>query len=73
MFSDKLEANAALADNGVLYEGRYLRIDRCIPTIDPKLSVFVGNLPFSTSEQSLWEHFSTGVKNLGGGGVRGVR
>ncbi len=75
MFHDKNEAKAAMAANGMLYEGHHLRVDYCMPTIDPKLSVFVGNLPFSTSEESLWEHFSDGIKNCGhgGGGVRGVR
>ncbi len=73
VFHGEHEAIAALAANGVVFEGRNLRIDRCMPTIDPKLSVFVGNLPYSTSEQTLWEHFADGVKNYGGDGVRSVR
>ncbi len=73
VFRDEHEAKAALSANGVVYEGRHLRIDHCMPTIDPKLSVFVGNLPFTTSEQNLWEHFADGIKNCGDDGVRGVR
>ena len=49
---------AALAKNATtVVEGRHLRVDRSVPTHDPARTVFVGNLPYATDEESLAQHF----------------
>jgi nucleolar protein 12 len=39
---------------------RRIRVDTATPTVDPKRSVFVGNLPYHTEEASLQDHFVQG-------------
>jgi len=58
-FSTKVEAEAALAANGVVYDGLHIRVDSATPKKkhDNKRSVFVGNLPFNVTEEALFEHF----------------
>ncbi|KAG8036653.1 hypothetical protein G9C98_003975 [Cotesia typhae] len=49
----------ALAMNGKQLEGFYLRVDRVNQEKkrDPKKSIFLGNLPFDTEDNELWEMF----------------
>jgi nucleolar protein 12 len=45
--------------NGVVWEGKHLRVDSVgSPSVhDHRRSVFVGNLPFDVADEALWEHF----------------
>lgn len=54
-------ARAAVQENGCVFEGRHLRIDVAggDRKNDTKKSVFVGNLPLTISEETLWEFFAT--------------
>ena len=56
--------------NGVLFEGKHLRVDRAFideKTFDRKRSIFLGNLPFDLEDESLWQHFE------GCGSIESVR
>jgi len=47
----------ALQMNNTTYESRIIRVDHASPTIEPSRSVFVGNLPYGTDEETLRDHF----------------
>jgi len=70
----ELVAIAGLRLNGVEFEGRHVRVDAAGeankggPHYDPKRTVFVGNLPYSATEEELLGAFSTG-----GASVEAVR
>jgi nucleolar protein 12 len=51
---------------------RRIRVDTATATVDPKRSVFVGNLPYQAEEASLQEHFCTGC-GLEMNDIEGVR
>lgn len=51
---------------------RRIRVDTASPTLDPKRSVFVGNLPYQADEASLQDHFVQGC-GLEIHQVKGVR
>ena len=51
------EAKQCLELNGTEVEGRHLRVDMATPTLNNKITVFVGNLPFTTDEENLREAF----------------
>jgi nucleolar protein 12 len=50
---------AALALNGTDLFGKKLRVDRKVPTIDPKRTVFVGNLAYTVTEDEIRAHFES--------------
>jgi len=64
VFDDEASAAKAIEANGAVAFGRHLRIDSAAPSgqsaaANTKRSVFLGNLAFDCSEESLWELFST--------------
>ena len=79
VFEEEAGVEKAVADNGVEYEGHRLRLDYADRSRSAAggtgagvaggvgLSVFVGNLPFSVSEQQLYDVFD------GCGTITGVR
>ena len=54
---------------------RRMRVDTASPTLDPKRSVFVGNMPYHADEASLADHFVKGCafQNADIQGVRIIR
>jgi nucleolar protein 12 len=56
VFVEKESVEAALALNNTKHEGKILRVDRSVPTVDASRSVFVGNLPYQADETSLRQH-----------------
>ena len=55
----------ALNANAMIFKDRHLRVDREYKSNKPyedeannHTTIFVGNLPFDTKEESLWKHFS---------------
>ncbi|XP_002157256.3 RNA-binding protein 34 isoform X1 [Hydra vulgaris] len=58
VFKEKSSAEKALESNGYLLEGLHLRVDKAdFQKVDQKLCLFVGNLPFSLSDEELRSHF----------------
>ena len=60
--TDATVIEAALAKNNDVIEGHHIRVDRAARKSDGKdgankRSVFVGNLPFDVTEESLRAHF----------------
>ena len=51
---------------------RRMRVDTAAPTLDPKRSVFVGNMPYQADEASLADHFVKGCA-LQNADIQGVR
>ncbi|XP_013771668.1 RNA-binding protein 34-like isoform X2 [Limulus polyphemus] len=56
----KLPKRVAVINNGTLFKGYHLRVDRVIggQQHDQKRSIFVGNLPFNAEEEELYSFFS---------------
>ncbi|KAJ3176706.1 RNA-binding protein 34 [Geranomyces variabilis] len=71
VYKEKESAVKALAENGKLFLGNHIRVDKAMREKDEKheykRSVFVGALPFDVSEEKVWEFFSQC------GDVEGVR
>jgi len=64
LFTTREGASKALEANGSVYNEKRIRVDwaegakvRSRQEVDPSLSVFVGNLPFTVREEDLWEEF----------------
>ncbi|QPG75019.1 hypothetical protein FOA43_002359 [Brettanomyces nanus] len=59
VFKKEEDSMKALKLNGVIYENHHLRIDHLTHPMkhENKLSVFVGNLDFEETEESLWKYF----------------
>lgn len=81
VFADKESVLKALALNNKALEDedpkatrkiRRIRVDTASPTLDPKCSVFVGNLRYEADETTLADHFTTGC-DLEQGDILGVR
>ncbi|CAD6236306.1 GSCOCG00008112001-RA-CDS, partial [Cotesia congregata] len=82
VFKAEESAVKALAMNGQQLEGFYLRVDRVNQEKkrDPKKSVFLGNLPFDTEDNELWDMFLKcgkiedvrTVRDRASGGCRGI-
>jgi nucleolar protein 12 len=53
-------AKALEKNNTTTVDKILLKVDTAVPTVDPSRSVFCGNLPYSTDEASLKEHFVKG-------------
>eukprot|EP00742_Colponemidia_sp_Colp-10_P007808 GILJ01008420.1.p1 GENE.GILJ01008420.1~~GILJ01008420.1.p1 ORF type:complete len:447 (-),score=97.61 GILJ01008420.1:216-1556(-) len=72
VFKTKETADAAVELNGSEFEGKHIRVDLAEKSQehDYKTSIFVGNLPFSISEEQLRQHFADCGKILN---VRVVR
>ncbi|KAJ3173779.1 RNA-binding protein 34 [Geranomyces variabilis] len=71
VYKEKESAVRALAENGQLFLGNHIRVDKAMREKDEKheykRSVFVGALPFDIGEEKVWEFFSQC------GDVEGVR
>ena len=72
--TDEAVIEAALAKNNTVVEGHHIRVDRAARSSDArdganKRSVFVGNLPFDVTEESLRAHF----EDAGMEGIDNVR
>jgi RNA recognition motif-containing protein len=64
VFESEACATAALAANNRMIGDRHLRVDRVTPTLfDPKLTVFLGGLPYYADEENLREHFAAALAN----------
>ena len=81
VFADKESVPKALALNNKALQDedpkatraiRRMRVDTASPTLDPKRSVFVGNMPYQADEASLAEHFVRGC-NFDVADIQGVR
>ena len=71
---DESVMQAAVAKNNMLVDGHHVRVDRAARSSDAKdgahkRSVFVGNLPFDVTEESLRAHF----EDAGMQGIENVR
>ncbi len=71
---DESVMEAALAKNNMVVDGHHIRVDRATRSSDAKdgankRSVFVGNLPFDVTEESLRAHF----EDAGMQGIENVR
>jgi nucleolar protein 12 len=65
VFADVASVAAAIETfNNYSLDGHCLRVDTCKPTIDPQRSVFVGNLPYTSQEESLRQHFVTALSSI---------
>jgi nucleolar protein 12 len=60
VFQTKESVAKALEKNNTTVDKILLKVDTAAPTVDPSRSVFCGNLPYSTDEASLKEHFVKG-------------
>ncbi|KAJ3157397.1 RNA-binding protein 34 [Geranomyces michiganensis] len=71
VYKEKDSAAKALTENGKLFLGNHIRVDKAMREKDEKheykRSVFVGGLPFDISEEKVWEFFAQC------GDVEGVR
>ncbi|XP_047499498.1 uncharacterized protein LOC125045943 [Penaeus chinensis] len=58
-FKTEESAIAALSANNTIFKERHLQVDRVSGSrkVDPKCSVFIGNLPFDANEEELREIF----------------
>jgi nucleolar protein 12 len=61
-FASIESVDKALALNHALFLNKKLRIDRENPVVDPQRSVFVGNLPFQTTDEAVWAFFDKQLK-----------
>ncbi|GKY94998.1 hypothetical protein MPSEU_000464400 [Mayamaea pseudoterrestris] len=50
--------------NNLLVEDHNIRVDTAQPTIDPQRSVFVGNLPYASQEETLRMHFINSMPSI---------
>ncbi|KAL9181862.1 hypothetical protein ACHAXT_012205 [Thalassiosira profunda] len=57
VFKSAESVEKALQLNSTAYQQHTLRVDRANPTVEPSRSVFVGNLPYGTDEETLRDHF----------------
>ncbi|KAI9003175.1 hypothetical protein BC832DRAFT_593254 [Gaertneriomyces semiglobifer] len=68
VFTEKESVEKALAENGKVFMGKHIRVDRVVGGVsgkDKKLdkqnfrkSVFLGGLPFDVSDETVWTTFS---------------
>ncbi|TPX71798.1 hypothetical protein SpCBS45565_g00935 [Spizellomyces sp. 'palustris'] len=60
VYGEKESAEKALVENGKLFMGKHIRVDRSVKDKkhDVKRSVFVGALPFDINEEVVRAHFS---------------
>ncbi|KAJ3346972.1 Nucleolar protein 12 [Entophlyctis luteolus] len=60
VFKNEASVAKALELNGKIFEGKHLRVDKAIgdPVRDLKKSVFLGNLSFDVSDESIWSAFA---------------
>ncbi|KAJ3103254.1 Nucleolar protein 12 [Physocladia obscura] len=68
VFKDEESVDKALDLNGKIFQGKHLRVDKAVgdATRDLKKSVFLGNLAFDVSDESIWNAFGEcgEVKNV---------
>lgn len=62
VYEESSSADASLTLNGSVFQGKHIRVDKAEKNEmqvkqDAKRSVFVGNIPFDVSEESLWQFF----------------
>ncbi|KAK0087120.1 hypothetical protein PV325_001729 [Microctonus aethiopoides] len=59
VYGNEESAKAALAMNGKKLDGNYLRVDLAgtQKEYEPKKTIFIGNIPFDTEDNELWEIF----------------
>ena len=59
VFSEPSAVDKALVLNNKLVGDRHIRVDKSVPTLfDPKMSVFLGGIPYYADEEKLREHFA---------------
>ncbi len=59
VFSEPSAVDKALVLNNKLVGDRHIRVDKSVPTLfDPKMSVFLGGIPYYADEVKLREHFA---------------
>lgn len=60
VFENEESVAGSLVENGSLLQGKHIRVDAATSEgkVDPKRSVFIGNLPLKITEESVWTHFS---------------
>jgi hypothetical protein len=59
VFADAESVNKAIILDNTVVGDRHIRVDKSTPTLfDPKLSVFLGGLPFFADEEELRNHFA---------------
>lgn len=65
VFAEEASVEMAMAKNHtVVQDGnvtRHIRVDRASPKHDASRTVFVGNLPYTSDEESLTQHFENGL------------
>ncbi|DAZ92655.1 TPA: hypothetical protein N0F65_001615, partial [Lagenidium giganteum] len=61
-FADKASIDGALKLNGTTFMEKKIRVDRETPVIDPRRSVFVGNLPTKVEDNQVWAFFNSRVE-----------
>jgi nucleolar protein 12 len=62
LFDSRENARKALVEHNTVLSGHHIRVDLAEPdkkTHDTKNCIFVGNLPLSTEEESLRQHFES--------------
>lgn len=60
VFEQEDSVQKALQENGHIFLGKHLRIDRVTeqkPEVSGKKSIFIGNLPFNVQEEEIWKLF----------------
>ncbi|OQR95989.1 RNA-binding protein [Achlya hypogyna] len=62
VFASEESIEKALALNGAEFHEKKLRVDRKVPTIDAKRTVFVGNVAFTATEDDLRRHFEANIE-----------
>ena len=76
VFKEKSSVEKALEDNNCIFHGNHIRIDSVAQAnsgiASTKKSVFVGNIPFDASEESLRQVFALGTSG-GNDGIVNVR
>jgi len=73
VFTEASTVTKALEENGTLFMGKHLRVDRARSFVNPRdagNTLFLGNLPEDVTEEEIWDLF----KSVGGiANVRAVR
>ena len=67
VFKDKESVNKAIELNGQMFKERHIRVSKADDTNhDYKQTIFVGNIPFTVTEEELWKEFAKlgEVKNV---------
>lgn len=58
LFKNKADAQQSLELNGTEFKGKHLRVDLAgKPQQNTERTVFVGNLPFTVTDEEVWEEF----------------